>query len=121
MRTVQHQSAGDGDCFAVSPIIPLSTNLYMQEAKGLAVSLLIKGVQFEDDDEADGFGLAPVPPIPLQAALLTGEVSADGLTPIVGPTRFRIRARCFASPCKVKDGDWLAPLLAKNSRVATRS
>ena len=63
--------------------------LYMQEAKGLVVSLLVKGVQFECDDEADGFGLTPVPPIPLQAMLLTGEVSADGLTPIVGPTRFR--------------------------------
>ena len=28
--------------------------LYMQEAKGLVVSLLVKGVQFECDDEADG-------------------------------------------------------------------
>ena len=49
--------------------------------------------QFECDDEADGFGLTPVPPIPLQAVLLTGEVSADGLTPTVGPTPFRLRAR----------------------------
>ena len=106
------------DCFAVSPIRPLSTNLFMQEAKGLVVSLLVKGVQFEDGDEADGFGLAPVSPIPLQAVLLTGEVSPDGLTPTVGPTPFRIRARCFSSPWKVKDGNWLAPLLVAEAKEA---
>ena len=106
------------DCFAVSPIIPLSTNLYMQEAKGLVVSLLIKGVQFENDDEADGFGLTPVPPIPLQALLLTGEVSSDGLTPTVAPSFFRIRARCFTAPCRVKEGNWLAPLLVAEAKAA---
>ena len=42
-----------------------------------------------------GFGLTPVPaPIPAgqQAVLLTGEVSAYGLPPTVGPTPFRLRA-----------------------------
>ena len=102
----------------MSLIIPLSTNLYMQEAKGLVVSLLIKGVQFENDDEADGFGLTPVPPIPLQALLLTGEVSSDGLTPTVAPSFFRIRARCFTAPCRVKEGNWLAPLLVAEAKAA---
>ena len=102
------------ECFAVSPIIPLNTNVYMQEAKGLALALHIKGVQFEDD-EVGGFGLTPVVPIPLKGELLTGEVSEDGLTPATGPTNFRIRAKCFSSPYKIQQGMWLAPLLVQEA------
>ena len=32
----------------MSPLVPLNTNIYLQEAKGLALALHIKGVQFED-------------------------------------------------------------------------
>ena len=96
------------ECFAVTP---LNTNLYLQEAKGLALALHIKGVQFVDDDEADGFGMVPVP---LRHQNITGGVSADGLEPTVGPVNFRIRSKIFlqqGKSCKISEGKWLAPLL----------
>ena len=99
------------ECFAVTP---LSTNLYLQEAKGLALALHIKGVQFVDDDEADGLGMVPVVPIPLRHQNITGELSADGLEPAVGPINFRIRSKIFLQSgknCKIQQGNWLAPLL----------
>ena len=100
------------DCFAVSPCVPLNTNVYLQEAKGLALALHIKGVQFEED-ETEGFGLTPVVPIPLKGLLLTGEVQSDQLTPTVGMVEFRIRAKCFKSAYKIQQGKWLAPILVQ--------
>ena len=67
-----------------------------------------------DDDDADGFGLAPVVPIPLRHQNITGELSADGLEPAVGPINFRIRSKIFLQSgknCKIQQGNWLAPLL----------
>ena len=96
----------------MSPCVPLNTNVYLQEAKGLALALHIKGVQFEED-ETDGFGLTPVVPIPLKGLLLTGEVQSDQLTPTVGMVEFRIRAKCFKSAYKIQQGKWLAPILVQ--------
>ena len=97
---------------AARPSESLNTNIYLQEAKGLAIALHIKGVQFEED-ETDGFGLTLAVPIPLKAILLTGEVEADQLTPTTGPVEFRIRAKGFKSPFKTQQGKWLAPILVE--------
>ena len=108
------------ECFAVSPLVPLNTNIYLQEAKGLAIALHIKGVQFEED-ETDGFGLTLAVPIPLKAILLTGEVEADQLTPTTGMVAFRIRAKGLKSPFKTQQGKWLAPILVEEQIAAAAS
>lgn len=99
------------EVYAVSPIVPLSTQMYVQAAKGLVVSIVAKGVQWDDDDEADGFGLIKAKPIPLTGNLLTGEVSSDGLTPLVGPVPFRLKVKGIKGASKVQQGTWLAPIL----------
>ena len=75
------------------------------------VSIVAKGVQWDDDDEADGFGLVKAKPIPLTGNLLTGEVSSDGLTPLVGPVPFRLKVKGIKGASKVQQGTWLAPIL----------
>jgi hypothetical protein len=100
------------NCFAVSPIVPLNTNVFQQPAKGLLLAMHIKGVQFDAEDEAGGFGLIPAQPIPLTGALLTGHVSPDGLTPLTGPVPFRIAVKGLKGAPRLKADTWYAPSLA---------
>ena len=95
------------ECFGVN--VPLNTNIYLQEAKGLALALHIKGVQFEED-ETDGFGLTRARSRPFSSP---ARSSADQLTPTTGMVEFRIRAKGFKSAYKIQQGKWLAPILVE--------
>ena len=76
------------ETFGMSAITPLTSLRSNQSAKGIAVHVLVKGVDITGEDEADGFGLVTAQPISLQAMLPNGQIS--GMTPTVVKTTFRL-------------------------------
>ena len=78
------------EVFATAPITPLMSLKSNQSAKGIAVHVLVKGVDIMGDDEADGLGLAKAQPVSLRAMLPNGKITEDGTTPCVEKTPFRL-------------------------------
>ena len=54
------------------------------------VHYVVKGVQFEESDEAGGFGLVPANPVKLVADLPDGTTDEGGTVPNVVATKFRL-------------------------------
>ena len=70
-------------------LVPLvATDSKTQSAFGLRMHYLITGVLFDSTttDEADGLGTMQAPPFPLVGTFPTGQIDADGITPLTSDT-----------------------------------
>lgn len=104
--------------FSVSPMVPLNTNAFAQPAKGLAIGFHVRGIDWDGDDDADGFGLAEAKPISLRGQLLDGGVSADGLTPSTAMVDFRLKCSGIKGKWGIKKNVWHPPILVKQAAAA---
>ena len=103
---------------ATSAVKPLNLLVRQQSAKGLHAHLLVKGVAFMEPPGAmDNTVPAPARPIPLNAHILDGGLSADGLTPSASIGRIKIRFGP-GGDCRVKNDIWYPPAHVAEEREA---
>ena len=76
--------------YSTSAITPFNSLAMEQSARGYKAHYLVKGLQFEDGDEADGLGLVPAKPVELVTNLPDGTTDESGLVPNLVPTKFRL-------------------------------
>ena len=67
---------------ATRPICPLNSLVKKQSVKGLETHLLVKGVNFMGTEDAGDGEAVVAQPVPTTGELLSGDLSADGLTPL---------------------------------------
>ena len=64
-------------------MVPLNTNAFAQPAKGLAIGFHVRGIDWDGDDDADGFGLAEAKPPgapPMYATIRYAHSTLSGST-----------------------------------------
>ena len=96
---------------------PLNLLVRQQSAKGLHVHLLVKGVAFMEPPGAMDDAV-PARPIPLNAHILDGGLSADGLTPTASIGRIKIRFGP-GGDCRIKQDIWYPPAHVSEDRART--
>ena len=76
--------------YSTSAITPFNSLAMEQSARGYKAHYVVKGVLFEDADEAGGLGLVPAKPVKLVTDLPDGTTDASGLVPNLVKTKFRL-------------------------------
>ena len=76
--------------YSTSAMTPFNSLVDHQSSRGYKVHYVLKGVQLEESDAADGFGLVKAKPVKLVADLPDGTTDASGLVPNLVATKFRL-------------------------------
>jgi hypothetical protein len=101
--------------FATEAIVPISNLRTGQSARGIKVHYIVYGMCFELHNPNH---LVSGPRIALSGAFPTGHVEADGLTPVLGPTKIRIKCPGLLIPAKAKGGYWYPPSAQTQEELA---